>query len=204
MPSQIDILIKTIKDLDDRLEAEFARHRAELKVGLEKGRVVFEAEVLRRHRAAKIGLWDFLRRARFQTVITAPIIYAMILPFALLDLFVSLYQAICFPVYGITKVCRADYLVFDRHYLAYLNALQKLNCAYCAYATGVIGYVREVAARTGKYWCPIKHARRVISAHGHYADFSDYGDADAFLADLDRLRADLAAHSHKSQKPKPD
>ncbi len=35
MPSQIDILIKTIKDLDDRLEAEFARRRSELKVGLE-------------------------------------------------------------------------------------------------------------------------------------------------------------------------
>ena len=60
----------------------------------------------------------------------------MIVPFVLLDLFVTIYQAVCFPVYGIPKVERRTYLVFDRHHLAYLNALEKLNCAYCAYANG--------------------------------------------------------------------
>ena len=60
-------------------------------------------------------------------MLTAPVIYAGILPFLLLDLFVSVYQAVCFPIYGIAKIKRADYLVFDRHHLAYLNALEKLN-----------------------------------------------------------------------------
>ena len=55
------------------------------------------------------------------------------------------YQAICFPVYKIPKVRRRDYLVFDRHHLAYLNIIEKINCAYCSYANGAIAFMREVA-----------------------------------------------------------
>ena len=88
-----------------------------------------------------------------------------------------MYQAVCFPVYGIPKVARKDYLIFDRRYLAYLNGLEKFNCAYCSYANGLIGYVREIASRTEAYWCPIKHARRVVNAHPRYSSFADFGDA---------------------------
>lgn len=113
-------------------------------------------------------------------IVTAPVIYALIVPLVLLDLFVTIYQAVCFPAYGIPKVRRGDYLVFDRYHLAYLNTLEKLNCAYCSYANGLIAYVREIAGRTEQYWCPIKHARRVIGAHPRYATFEDYGDADGY------------------------
>ena len=112
----------------------------------------------------------------------------MIVPLVLLDLFVTVYQAVCFPVYGIPKVRRRDYLVFDRHHLAYLNALEKLNCAYCAYANGLIAYVRVIASRTEEYWCPIKHARRLIGAHAYYATFEDYGDAEGYRRRLEELR----------------
>ena len=100
--------------------------------------------------------------------------------FCVLDFFVSVFQAVCFPIYGIAKIRRADYFVFDRHHLAYLNALEKLNCAYCSYANGLIAYTREIAARTEQYWCPIKHARRVIGTHARYALFDDYGDAEGY------------------------
>jgi hypothetical protein len=121
-------------------------------------------------------------------VLTAPVIYAGIVPLLLLDLFVSIFHAVCFPIYGIAKIRRADYLVFDRHHLAYLNALEKLNCAYCSYANGLIAYAREIASRTEQYWCPIKHARRVIDAHARYAMFDDYGDAEAFQKRLEKWR----------------
>ena len=117
-------------------------------------------------------------------VVTAPVIYSLIFPLLLLDLFVTVYQAICFPAYGIAKVRRGDYFAFDRYHLEYLNALEKLNCGYCSYANGLIAYVREIAGRTEKYWCPIKHARRMIGAHPHYARFLDYGDATAFREPL--------------------
>ena len=115
-----------------------AKRRAELRVGLEHGRIAFEKELLRRHRELKTKLSSYLWNARPLVILTAPFIYALIVPLLMLDLFVSIYQMICFPVYGIPKVKRGDYFVFDRHHLAYLNALEKLNCAYCSYANCLI------------------------------------------------------------------
>ena len=76
----------------------------------------------------------------------------------------------------------------DRHRLAYLNGIEKLNCAYCSYANGVVSYVREVAARTEQYWCPIRHARRIPAPHSRYQLFFDYGDAERYRAELSPLR----------------
>jgi hypothetical protein len=191
MNPQIAALIDDIKRLQGELDAELAKQRANLAFGLERGRVVFEQEILRRHRELQIGLARYVLGARPLVVLSAPVIYSVIVPLVLLDLFVTLYQAVCFPVYGIAKVKRGDYLVFDRHHLAYLNALEKLNCAYCSYANGLIAYAREIAARTEEYWCPIKHARRVIGTHGRYAGFEDYGDAEGFRRDLPAHRKSL-------------
>ena len=162
MTPSIAALIEKIQALEGELDAELAKRRAELRVGLEHGRVAFEEELLRRHRALRQKLLPYLFGANPLVVLTAPVIYVGIVPFVLLDIFVSIFQAVCFPIYGIAKIKRADYLVFDRHHLAYLNALEKLNCAYCSYANGIIAFTREIAARTEQYWCPIKHARRVI------------------------------------------
>jgi hypothetical protein len=173
-------LMKRIAALEAELEAEFAKRRAGLQYGLERGRVVFEADILRRHRELKTGLTRYILNARPVVALTAPVIYSLIVPLLLLDLFVTVYQALCFPAYGIDKVRRRDYFIFDRHHLSYLNALEKLNCAYCSYANGLIAFVREIAARTEQHWCPIKHARRVIGVHEHYRKFVDFGDADSY------------------------
>lgn len=81
----------------------------------------------------------------------------------------------------------------DRHRLAYLNIIEKFNCAYCGYASGVLSYAREIASRTEQYWCPIKHAQRAIGTHARYAHFVDYGDASAFPDAQARLRAELTS-----------
>jgi hypothetical protein len=192
MSTVIDELTKKIAELQAEVDAEIARRNAALRVGLEQGRIVFEEELLRRHRELKTALSKYLLNANPLAVITAPFIYAVIVPLLLLDLFVSVYQAVCFPAYGIPKVKRADYFVFDRGHLAYLNAIEKLNCAYCSYANCLIAYVREIAARTEQYWCPIKHARRVIGSHPRYAMFDDYGDAEGYQKRASELRALLA------------
>ncbi len=191
MNPNVAALTEKIAALQAELDAELAKRRAELHVGLEKGRIAFEEEILRRHRELRTALAGYLWNAHPLVILTAPLIYALIVPLVLLDLFVTIYQAVCFPVYGIAKAARGDYFVFDRHHLAYLNALEKLNCAYCSYANGLIAYVREIAGRTEQYWCPIKHARRVIGAHAHYASFDDYGDAESFqkrLAEFGKAR----------------
>ena len=96
--------------------------------------------------------------------------------FLLLDLAVTVYQAVCFPVYGIPKVARGEYLVFDRGSLRYLNVIEKIGCVYCSYANGLLAYVVEIAARTEQHFCPIKHARKLLRPHSHYANFVPYGD----------------------------
>ncbi len=188
MTSPTETLLARIRDLQDELEQDLRRRSEAFRYRLENGRVVFEEGIRARHREFRVRLSTFLRGTRPMVVLTAPVIYSLIVPFVLLDLLVSLYQAVCFPVYGIDKVRRRDFIRIDRHHLAYLNALQKLNCVYCGYCNGLLGYVQEVAGRTEAYWCPIKHAARVGAYHGYYAQFVDYGDAEGFEAGLDASR----------------
>lgn len=195
-------LLTRIRELQDELDAEFTRRSAAFRYQFENGRVVFEAEVRRRHREMRVRLLTFLRHARPMTVITAPVIYSLIVPFVLLDIFVMLYQAVCFPIYGIDTVRRKDFIRVDRHHLAYLNALQKLNCVYCGYCNGLIGYVQEVAGRTEAYWCPIKHAARIGVHHAYYAQFVDYGDAEGFEAGLRESRRRITQSGLSGTSPK--
>ena len=192
MSSPADTILSRIRALQEQLEAEFEKRSEALRYRLENGRVIFDAEARRQHRDMRVRLSDFLRQTRPLVVLVAPVIYALIIPFVLLDLTVTLYQRICFPVYRIRLVRRGDFIRIDRHHLAYLNALQKLNCVYCGYCNGVIGYVQEVAGRTEAYWCPIKHAARVGAQHAHYAQFVDYGDAEGFQDGLVASRARIA------------
>jgi hypothetical protein len=189
MTPSIETIQEKIRGLELELESEFAKQRADLRFGLERGRVRFEEEVARRHRQLRTHLARYVLTARPLVWITAPVIYSLIVPFALVDLWVSIYQAICFRVYRIPQVKRHLYMVFDRKGLAYLNTIEKLNCAYCSYVNGVIAYVREVGSRTEQYWCPIKQARRVIGAHARYAGFEEYGDGEHYH---DRLKAQQA------------
>lgn len=180
MSENIDRLIGQIKLLEGELEAEFAIRRAQLKYKLQGSRAVFEEEILRAHRAMRVGLAKYIFNASLLTIVTAPVIYAMIVPFVILDITITLYQWICFPVYGIERVKRGDYFIFDRYHLAYLNILEAINCAYCSYGNGLMAYASEISGRTEQYWCPIKHARKAVSSHQHYIGFADFGDAEAF------------------------
>lgn len=187
MTTQLDTLMEKLRSVEAEIEVELAKRREELRFHLEKRRIVFEQEVARLHKELKTRVSRYIIEADPLTVLTAPVIYSLIVPIALLDLSVMVYQAICFPVYRIPKVRRRDYLVFDRHHLAYLNAIEKFNCAYCSYANGAIAFIREVASRTEVYWCPIKHARRVLGPHPHYQGFADFGDAEGYRARIRQL-----------------
>jgi hypothetical protein len=187
---EIRQLAGSIRAMERQLEVMLAKRRVELNYEVHDGIVRFEHVVIAKHRLLKARLLSYIFGARPAMILTAPAIYALIIPVVLLDLFVAVYQTVCFPVYGIPRVRRSDYLAFDREQLSYLNALEKLNCAYCAYANGVFAYVREVGSRTEQYWCPIKHARRVLGVHARYGSFVDYGDGDAYRHELEQLRAE--------------
>jgi hypothetical protein len=192
MASRIDELLDHIARLERELETEFVAARSRWRYRIEAGRVRFERDAHAAHRRLKQSIPRFLRDSSLPNVLTAPVIGSLIVPIALLDLWVSLFQTICFRMYGIARVRRSMYIVIDRQHLAYLNGIEKFNCLYCGYANGVFGYVREVAGRTEQYWCPIRHAKRVTAPHVHYRHFVDYGDAEGYRRRLLYLRNELA------------
>jgi hypothetical protein len=184
-------IMDRIRELEADLEREVAAAQERWHYRFEAGKVRFEKEVYRRHRQMKTSIARFLRESDLLSTFSAPIIYSAVIPFLLLDAWISIYQRVCFPIYGIPRVRRADFIIMDRWRLAYLNTIEKANCEYCSYANGLIAYVREVAARTEQYWCPIKHARRVHAPHSRYRHFVDYGDAEGYTRELPALRKDL-------------
>ena len=153
-------------------------------------------ENLIEHRRLKTSSWKHLRNTPLMVILSSPLIYVCLLPFLLLDASVAIYQLVCFPIYGIPKVRRKDYLVFDRGRLAYLNTIEKVACIYCSYANGLLSLITEIAARTEQHFCPIKHAHPLAKVHSRYSTFLPYGNARAYREQSEAVAcaySDLAA-----------
>ncbi len=191
MSSKITELADKIAKLEFQLLEELKNQQEEFKYKLEGKKVRFEQNVLEAHRALKVAILPWLYNSTLRSVLSIPFIYGMVIPLAFLDVTVTLYQHICFRLYNIARVDRSRYVVIDRHQLAYLNGIEKFNCMYCGYGNGVIAYTREIVARTEQYWCPIKHARKVLGTHARYNKFVAYGDADSYKAQRIKLRDSL-------------
>jgi len=191
MNDRIRHLLDQMSALEEDLSIALHEQEANALFQIKGKRVEFEHSIRQAHRRLKLGFFRWVVAYRPQNLITGPIIYSMIIPMAILDLFVSFYQMTCFPIYGVAKVRRGNYIVFDRQQLEYLNIIEKFHCTYCAYGTGLIAYVEEIVARTEEYFCPIKHARKMLGTHARYARFLDYGDAADYEARLEAFRVGL-------------
>jgi hypothetical protein len=108
-----------------------------------------------------------------------------------MDVVAEIYQFIYFPIYGIPKVRRQDYIVIDRSQLRYLNPMEHFNCVYCGYVNGLLAYVQEIAGRTEQYWCTIKHAMSLETRHSRYQHFLDYGDEEEYRKRIEQVRRDF-------------
>ena len=192
MNDHIQQLLEQITALEDDLRKALSEQQSSVFFQIKGKRVEFEQSIKQTHRRLKQNFFHWLVTNRPQNLITGPIIYSMIIPLLVTDLFVSFYQMTCFPIYGIKKVRRDDYIIFDRQQLHYLNFIEKFHCTYCAYGSGMISYVSEIIARTEQYFCPIKHARKILGTHKRYAQFLEYGAAENYQAKLEAFRRDLS------------
>jgi len=192
MDEKIRELLGQIAVLEEQLQATLHEHESRIAFQIKGKRVEFEQDVRAAHAKLKRSFLRWLVTDRPQNLITGPVIYFMLIPMALLDLTVTLYQAFSFPIYRIAKVKRADYMVFDRHQLGYLNFYERLHCEYCAYANGLLAYASEIVSRTEQYFCPIKHARKVLGTQARYSRYLDYGDAEDYHGRLEQFRRALA------------
>lgn len=191
MNARIDYLLQQIRQLEEELRAELSQRSQVIGFTIKGRKVEFERSIKEAHKKLKYSLWRWLG-IRPVNIITMPIIYAMIVPLVLIDVLVSFYQYSCFPIYKIKLVKRRDYIVFDRHHLSYLNSIERWHCVYCAYGNGVVAYIREILARTEQYFCPIKHANKVLGTHDRYQSFIEYGDADNYHQRVEEFRRQLA------------
>ena len=191
MNERITQILAQMAALEDDLHHAVQDQESKMFFQIKGKRVEFERSIKAAHRKLKKNFFTWLVTNRPQNLITGPIIYAMVLPLMMLDFFVSFYQLTCFPIYRINKVRRADYIVFDRQQLGYLNFIEKFHCTYCAYGSGLMGYMGEIIARTEEYFCPIKHAHKILGTHRRYNRFLDYGDAADYEARLEKFRVAL-------------
>lgn len=201
MNNRVRQILDQIAALEDELHAAIEERESRLRYQIEGRRVVFEHAISEAHQRVKLGVFRWFLTVRPQNFLTMPLIYGMVVPLILFDLCASLYQAVCFPVYRIARVRRADYIVLDHQHLAYLNIIEKIHCVYCSYAVGLLGYASEITARTEQYFCPIKHARKVLGTNSRYERFLDYGEADDYHGRLEEFRAELAKEAGQADKP---
>jgi hypothetical protein len=107
--------------------------------------------------------------------------YGMAIPLVILDIGLEIFHRVCFRLCHIPYVKRSRFIKIDRQKLSYLKWFEKLNCAYCGYANGLLQYAVAIGAETEKYWCGIMHAKyKDFKPPKHHKDFLPYGDEQAF------------------------
>jgi hypothetical protein len=176
MYSSIREIIEKINELNKELSDRYLELSKKYGFTSVGKKVVFLKEFKLRNRAFKIPTWKYVIPKDIRHLLSLPFIYIMIVPSLILDIFLTIYQITAFPLYHIPRVKRKDYFIYDRRFLDYLNLVQKIHCIYCSYVNGLFAYALEIAARTERYWCPIKAASKPKFHHGWYSEFSDYGN----------------------------
>src|ERR1700731_3260648 len=91
-------LHRRIKSLEDELQTALEEKERAFRYYWVKGKAKFEKEVLSQHRELKYLLPLYILHSRFLAVLTAPVIYAGFFPFLFPDLFLTIYQGVCFPI----------------------------------------------------------------------------------------------------------
>ncbi|MCD4758721.1 MAG: hypothetical protein K8R39_10645 [Arcobacteraceae bacterium] len=203
---RIDEIVLQIKELEDELLEEFKKKEEQFFYRIENEKVKFQERVIKEGKSKIISSIKYLSSFPLGVILTIPFIWAMIIPIVMTDIFVSIYQAICFPIYKIPKVKRKEYVIIDRYNLFYLDRVQKINCWYCEYFNGVVAYVREIAARTEQFWCPIKHSKSLKEKHSRYDNFFDFGDYIKYRDEIEnqRLNFDDLLEKKEEQKKETD
>jgi len=185
---KIEEILSQIKGLENELLEEFKKKEEKFFYKIENEKAKFEQRVIFEGKSKIVSSLKYISSFPVIVIITIPFIWAMILPIMLADLFVTIFQAVCFPIYKIPKVKRKEYVIMDRHTLFYLDKVERINCWYCEYFNGVVAYVREIAARTEQFWCPIKHSRPLNEKHSRYDNFFDFGDYTRYREELHKKR----------------
>ena len=120
---------------------------------------------------------------RLRHAASTPFILGMVVPIVFLDACMEAYHQVAFPLYGLPKNKRENYIRIDHQKLSYLKPMDKVWCMYCGYANGLFAYAVKVAGDTEKYWCGVKHKQYNgddFVPQPHQEGFLEYDDEEAY------------------------
>ena len=180
MNSKISQILKEIENKKNELIAEYSKIKSKYGFSFKQWKITFSDKAREYNKKFKKWFFKYIFSIKARHLVSVPFIWMMIIPVFILDVFLFIYQQICFRLYGIPFVKRIDYIVYDRRHLDYLNFVEKMWCLYCSYVNWFLAYATEIAWRTEKYWCPIKHARKSEWIHKRQKEFADYWDPEGF------------------------
>jgi hypothetical protein len=169
-----------LKSCEERFQQCFVASVAELK------RSAQDAQQRLGQKTSKLSTLQFWKQ-----LASIPFIYVMIVPLVFMDFMLTIYQQVCFRLYGVPLARRGEHFIIDRQLLDNLNLVDKLNCIFCGYGSGIFSYGREIVSKTEQYWCPIKHAQKTHAAAARYSEFLEYGDTEEYHNKVAEYREDL-------------
>ena len=164
----------------DKISDEYDRLKEKYEFKIEWKKIIWNKERKIELKKDKKPVLESIFSVTVREVLSIPFIWMMLIPAFFLDICLFIYQQTAIRLYRIPLAKRSDYIVYDRAQLAYLNWIQKLDCIYCSYFNWLMQYAVEVAWRTEKYWCPIKHATKKHWLHDWEKDFAEYWDSKWF------------------------
>jgi len=97
MTTQLEILLDKIKVLENELIEELQKQEEEFSYEIRKRRVYFEENIIIRHKEYAKRLFNYITDAPLKHILSAPFVWICIIPSLLLDVTISLCQAVCFP-----------------------------------------------------------------------------------------------------------
>jgi hypothetical protein len=200
MNNKIQDIIRKMEELNRKLGEEYSKLAKKYGFSIDEQKIIFLKRFKERNKAFRIPSWKYVIPKDIRHLLSLPFIYMMIIPIVILDIFVTVYHLVAFPLYEIPWVKRKDYIIYDRKFLDYLNIVQKVHCLYCSYVNGFLAYAVEIAGRTERYWCPIKAAHKPITNHDWYEDFADYGNPEEWM----KKANDPTAFIKKKEKKEED
>lgn len=199
MESRIKKILEKIENLNKALRIENLRLAKKYGFYISQKKIIFLKKIKEKNKSLRIPAWKYFFPKNIRHILSLPFIYSIIFPALILDIFITLYQLVAFPLYKIPKVKRNKYIIYDRRFLDYLNVIQKMHCLYCSYVNGLFAYAVEIGARTERYWCPIKAANKIDTPHPWYKDFADYGNPEDWNEKFNNHDAFVALNKENSK-----
>jgi hypothetical protein len=104
MNDQIPTLLERIQQLERELRAEIKKKETQFGYEVRDRKAHFTAAVAARHRNLARAIGSYVRASILFNVLTAAFVWIVLVPVVMLHVTASVFQSICFPVYGIPKV----------------------------------------------------------------------------------------------------